>query len=65
MLRRHWSLKGNYMYSSTAVTNVIYKSADFKNCAPSFKNTIVINITNYYIVYNVTASNSIGKPIGL
>jgi hypothetical protein len=29
--------------SVNLITNVIYKSADFKNYAPSFKNTIVID----------------------
>jgi hypothetical protein len=32
--------------SVSIITNVIYKSADFKNYAPSFKNTIVINRMN-------------------
>ena len=49
--------------SVSIITNVIYKSADFKNCAPSFKNTIVINRTNYYIVYKLTAIQSVNQSV--
>ena len=39
--------------SVTIITNVIlvYRSADFKKNAPSFKNTIVIDQMNYYSLY--------------
>ena len=47
----------------SSISNVIYKSADFKNCAPSFKNTIVINRTNYYIVYKLTAIQSVNQSV--
>ena len=49
--------------SVSIITNVIYKSADFQNCAPSFKNTIVINRTNYYIVYKLTAIQSVNQSV--
>ena len=32
--------------SVSIITNVIYRSADFKNYAPSFKNTVVVDMMN-------------------